>query len=319
MSRWAIVPAILLLLPGVALAQFASFSVVTSIPQVALDNGLKTKVFSDNFCSSATVDVNNTGGGPSAGFKWGTNNAWTNSAGTWGGLPWNTFAATRAVDISFGTCSMRLAGAPSSTNPGWLVSAIQNGATWRGYVFTGDFYASVCLQFDPALGLGTDIYDPGMFSFPLSFLISAATTFAEIDYVDIANLTAPNGQPIYYTAVHDWKTSTTSNINSNSQSTTPNSNAHCYGTLWLTAANHGGTGTVKWYKDNTLMTTVTYTSGAPASPGATPSNPNGTFFDLEGQQQPLILETGGGTTQWPTTFTDVEVWCASTACMTVQN
>src|ERR1700676_5441592 len=70
-----------------------------SIPAIAAANGLNTLAFYDDFNSSSTFDLSNTG---SAGFKWYLKTAWPNAYQPFGGFaPVTTGTPFSASNISF--------------------------------------------------------------------------------------------------------------------------------------------------------------------------------------------------------------------------
>jgi len=92
---------------------------------------------------------------------------------------------------------------------------------------------------------------------------------------------------------------------------------HTYGVLWVTAANNGGTGYVKFYFDNTLYTTVQYSQNGAPNPSTCRNPvsgnvtcPNGTFYNIDSDKLFLLLSPANNNPNGNknATFRNMHVW-----------
>jgi hypothetical protein len=85
---------------------------------------------------------------------------------------------------------------------------------------------------------------------------------------------------------------------------------HKFALLWVPKSKNGGTGLLKWYRDDVQVgRTVSYATGS--SPSASPFNPDDVFSVLESDQFVLMLQSGGNRTgrhPYPLKIKRVNVW-----------
>ena len=162
------------------------------------------------------------------------------------------------------------------------------------------------MQADPTLQNKNTVW-PAAWSCAIEPFIGATDHFCELDYIEMY---PSSGTPGLIIAINDWNM-TAQTVNGGSGYSGPGIAAdalfHTWGALYIAPASNGGTGVVKRYYDNQYLTggDTTFTATGPASPGASPANPNGTFFELSSQHLMLILSGGD---DWPATFGHVAVW-----------
>ena len=202
-------------------------------------------------------------------------------------------------------------------------------ATSTGNVSTfnpGGYYEA-CYGWNPANTLGNSSVSGtiawwmqdqvGLFSQSQTSGYGTAATFLEIDHFE-GLATGTIGVASNAFTLHDWTNTNGGGIgtnNSSSNSSATNSqlgnptftNQHCYGTLWILSSQFGGIGVVRRYFDGIVLPflDVTYSSGAGSSPSATPSNPNGVFFDGESDNFVLMIEGGY---QQPINISKITAW-----------
>lgn len=84
---------------------------------------------------------------------------------------------------------------------------------------------------------------------------------------------------------------------------------HKFALLWVPKSKNGGTGLLKWYRDDVQVgSTVSYSTGS--SPNASPFNPDDVFSILENDQFVLMLQSGGNRAgrAYPLKVRNVNVW-----------
>lgn len=285
-----------------------------TVPAAASARSFTTLAFYDNFSSTSTIDLSDT---LAAGFKWYIHNTFpANANGANSG--WATELSTSAGLLSIGSGYLTISNATPSQHPVGvsLMSCGTKGSApgYVGSVFGGGFYVEVMMSFDPSHSLAGLAAWPVWWTVTSEELTGAVTHFPELDGYEAL----PIGTGTFSSAanVHDWIISngvtSQSNQNTNGQIDAALSGydftkMHRYGRLWVPASKNSGTGLLQTWIDGVHITAndVTYQSGAPATPGATPSNPNGTFFIMESDHLCLILGAG---TNWPANFGSVQVW-----------
>lgn len=254
------------------------------VPAAAQAVGFRTQTFFDDFTSGATIDLGLTG---NPGFNWYLTNAWPNAdqpSGGWtpfAGVSIATAANTDPASISVANSIMTKSTGIRNVNQG-IHTAIANGSTYRGRVFGGGFYCEIKFAMNPCSS-GSDAVGswPIYWFAPISFLTGNATLFTELDGFELFS----GGNTL---AIHDWNTGVnpaTSSVNGNVtwNGGPSDTGFHTYGTLWQTATQGGGTGSVTRYFDGVLQSanTVTWT-------------PGGQFSGMDGDQFHIILDTGQG-------------------------
>lgn len=274
--------------------------VLSSAPAPAAAVGFNTRTFFDDFNSSSTIDLSLTG---NPGFKWYLINAWpqaTKGTAGWTGITTSTNTDPASISVSGGT--MTKSTAIANVNQG-IHTAIANGATYRGQVFKNGFYVQIRMAINP-LSSGVDAAHswPIYWFGPISFLAGNASLFTELDGYELFS-----GSNTL--AVHDWNCGVNPcNQSSNGNlgwSTGPSDTGfHTYGTLWQTATQGGGTGSIKRYFDGVLQSANTVTWA-----------PGGAFSALDADQHHLILDTGQNVNL---IVDSVEVWQSSAADTVIQ-
>lgn len=283
-----------------------------SPPSQATAFGLTTLTFDDDFLSTSTIDLSNTG---SPGFNWYLKQAWPNiptSASPWGA--WASATTTSPSVISLSGSNIVLS-SEATGNDVVLSTACSasNAQGYNGQVFGGQ---SAYYEFSMA----TDITnanvqalarDPIGWGVSIDFLTGASNNFCEMDICEIFATGPGTVLPLF--AIHDWATNsstvTANNYNTNFSNTlgSPNLNTlNKYGCRIIVPADNAGTGLVDFYFNNTHLTanSITFSATGPSS-GATPSNPNGIFNGLATQKMVLILSCG---LNWPASYDYFRVW-----------
>lgn len=255
--------------------------------------GFKTLTFFDDFNSSSTIDLSNTG---APGFNWYLQNAWphaTSQGGGWSGL--FTAPVTTAGDVTVANSILSLAGGGGASNGLMLNSACPNGTGFVGNVFGGGFY----LEAKIATGTQTLLW-----AMPIEFFTGSVNAAVEFDMFE------------YNTGaidmfVHEWNFSGGSVTNDSSDEgfgggpnfpMTVYTDFHTYGWLWVPASKNGGTtGFFQRYVNGVNMGSGwrdSYTTTGLASPGLTPNNSNGSLSEIDAQHQMLMLWCGAGTAKY---------------------
>lgn len=117
-------------------------------------------------------------------------------------------------------------------------------------------------------------------------------------------------------AVHNWNNSGSGwgdNFNNNYDLTAFISvnynNFNSWSTVWRTQAQTGGAGSIKRYFNgsNVSQGDVGYSTGGASTPGASPSNPAGTFSTIETNRMMAIIDAGY---LWPLQVQSLGIWWA---------
>jgi hypothetical protein len=220
-----------------------------------------------------------------------------------------------ASDISVSANGLTLATIPSQNVTGTYSIAIHGpfapGTTFEGNTISGGFYIEVEMQLDPAYcSSGSNANQAFWLDLPQGVAGSAiSTTFNEIDIAERINCTT-------FGTIHQWSANgsgTQSAICSNSSAQggnnntgfSPGSGFNKYGLLIIPSTSGGGTGTIKWYYNDILQVTVTYSSGSVPSPATTCSA--GAYMPVDTQQWAIMFQPG---TNSPSTFRNLHVWKA---------
>jgi hypothetical protein len=278
------------------------------VPDPASAWSFNTLSFHDEFTSTSTIDLTDSLAG---GFNWYIHNQWLNCHQS----NWQVVTKTNTSQFSQSGSILTLNNTDATNYP---IASLFSGATTggTGYVgtaFTGGFYAECSMAFDPSLSMGSYGSWPIFWSIAADFLtgLSGNGPFAELDFFE-AFRGSGTITPLF-SSFHDWLdgTGTTDNANSNNAWTAPGgtdyTQQHVYGTLWVPMAKNSGAGLIKHYFDGTHQAAqdVSYTATGPASPGAGPSNPNGTFSIMDSQSH--FISVGCGPS-WPNHVDYVRVW-----------
>jgi hypothetical protein len=278
-------------------------------PSQAAAFGLTRCAFFDDFTTPSSVDANNTG---APGYNWYAKNTWPNAPGL-AGAQWRAYPPTPAANLSVANSVLTIA---SDWVGGFSMglstaASAQNGAGYIGTAFNGAMYLEATFAFDPALAAGQGQW-PAWWAIPLEFIagtVGLGNPFIELDCFE-ALPGSGSINPIM--SLHEWTTQAGSFTNTQATNNSVNLSGadltqfHKYGTLYIPAASNGGTGLIRRYFDNAhLSNDVTFSPTGPATPGASPTNPNGTFSIVDSQHLTLILGAGQN---WPIHVDSVAVW-----------
>lgn len=247
----------------------------TASPSAAATAAGFTSLTLCNVLNSANaVDTGNT---LAPGFLfYNTVNAITNSAGDYtivgGALTIGTVPSTPA---------------PPSTVP-TSGSTLEPGGT----TISNGFALTVDMKFDPtynAGGTGASNAWPAFWSQYPQDLVSGSgpsTGFVEIDVGEWYNATWEN-------TVHQWLNGLTQTCQNANASTafSPGTGFNTYEVIVKPSQTNSGTGSITWYANGTLLTTVTYSGNGTPSSGSCPAG----AFQLA-DTQPLAIALGAGTT-----------------------
>lgn len=285
-----------------------------TVPSVASARSFTTLAFYDNFSSTSTIDLGDT---LASGFKWYIHNTFPANAGG-ANSGWATEPSTPSNLFWIGSGYLTLSNAVPAQHPvgvGLMTCGTKGSAPgYVGNAFSGGFYAEVMMSFDPAKALAGLAAWPVWWTVTTEELTGAVTHFPELDGYEAL----PSGTGTFNSnvTIHDWII--TNGVTSQSIQNTNGlidaalagydfTKMHRFGRLWVPASKNSGTGLLQTWVDGVHITAndVTYQSGAPATPGASPSNPNGTFFITESDHFCFILGAG---TNWPTNFGSVQIW-----------
>lgn len=232
------------------------------------------------------------------------------SATPYASIPQGT--TVQSVNAAAGTVT--LSGNVTGTQVG---SGDKIGFSANGYVgrtFTPPFLVDVTITSTVAQASLSNTSWPTEFSIAMEYLQGdACQNYIEYDNYEMTPTGA--GTVKYQIGFHQWNTCAASPTQSNDTITpTP---TITYGVpnrftrLWIPIASNGGTnGIIQSYLNGVMIagTEIVYNSGS-ASPA---------FALGETQHFPLILGTGTGLgTQWPATFLNLSVTCASSSCQTL--
>ena len=308
---------LLLLVPSVAQAKPMSggapspvVACTASPPSPASLVGITTLIMCDSFTDNTKVDVNNT---QAAGFDW-----YPASAGTF-------YAITPAANITTDGTGMQILGSGGTfgdNSSGKTMQTLGRSASGPHYVgasVSGSYYAEIDMKFNPVTpvnqqaGNSPAFWDQEYTHYlaQSGYPVTPPSTYVELDIGEYV----PTGVGTGYmnSQFHRWSwnggtpTLTCSNTNTNQPSLTY-SNYNTYAIMVLTAADNGGTGLVKWYINNSLVNSCSYTQSGAVSctGGGTSSCGAGTLYELDTQSTVIML--GAGYPPWGETVRNFHVW-----------
>ncbi|MDD5673681.1 MAG: family 16 glycosylhydrolase [Chitinivibrionales bacterium] len=246
---------------------------VNGIPAAAAAIGYNRLVFSDDFTSLSTIDVNTTG---AAGYNWYTDIPFGGAVVDKS----NYSVDTSVLTIDFG-----------GTTQGWGLDTYSiEGNTGHAFKFG---YFEARMHFNPLLA-DSAAWFPCWWSLSLDHCQGLNNShYAELDFFE-----AYTGgySPYNYSFVgtlHDFNPDNHQNSNNGWRAPfyagLDYNQWHIYGCLWQP-------GSVSWYLDNVLLSTVTYSADGYPNPPAGPSSPIGCFSIADSQSNLLILGSAEG---WP--------------------
>ncbi len=273
-------------------------------PAQATAVGFTNLTFCDTLSTQQSIDINNT---KVAGFKWYIQNYSEHSV----------FAPLSFL-LNDGT-GFWLAGQVGGKST-VLNTAVQVGTSqaYIGQVFSGGFYAEATRKLSPTSTTG----EPSFWFQDIKTLLNYSSPPDRYTEIDVFDWPAGNGPD---TSIFDWapgEEATTGYGNTNnhpSMGSPTYSNYNTYGVLVVPSTQNAGTGYVKWYFNNTLVTTVTYSPTGVPNP-STCTNPytgsvtcpSGTYSNLDTENAMMMFGTdnggAGGAALMEHTVKDVHVW-----------
>ncbi len=259
----------------------AVVSVAGHAPPQACNAGYNSSTFYDDFESISTIDVNTTG---AEGFKW-----YTDMPFSWGWISSSAYTVANSI------LTLNNNGGPA----GWWLSTYSNKAK-RGNSFRYGYFEAR-LRFDPTKGPEAEGF-PAWWGFSVSHSNGSNNAkWGEIDFFEAYTGKFKPYNGMYYGTVHETYGDKKNYPNSNNSTKLPADTKfnewHLYGCLWEP-------GKIRWYFDNRLLTTVTYSATSSPTPNTT--HPVGTFSILDSEYLQLVL--GTAKKNWPLEIDWVKVW-----------
>lgn len=275
-------------------------------------------VYLQTFSSISTIDVNNT---KASGYLLYLQGGWPGAVQT----VWQSFtsgAGSGNVAVAGGVLTLTESGANFAGAQ--LASAVPVGGSFKGSSFAGGAYIEATWQYDPTQCTPAVASWPVFWVMPTRFLVSSGTSdIVEID-IGEGSCSATPGVGNWTSFIHDWTYSPDPNAptaNTPASGTlTPTPTGGVYfttGVGWITSTNSGGTGRLAHYYNNLHASSIdqTYSPSGVPSPVLGPSNPSGALSSLDTDSYVFFLGTGPGALS--STWKNISVWCATTACLTV--
>jgi hypothetical protein len=280
-------------------------------PTAAAAAGLNCETFWDGPFAATTIDVNDTGNvGP---YKWYTHNAfpqWPGGSGTINSpncatCIWNMSVAlpTPPGDYSFSSGNIVISPVNSGNYGGMpiMLSTIRSQpASPTGYVGQTFKYPLYVEFVVPSAGItGGNEPDAIIWMIPTSFLMAGVGNsyhFPEIDICEFA---------YGCSFIHDWAGAGAGTASTDNQSGLP------------TASYSGSStrlgflfqpGSQKYYQNDVLQGTMTWSAGGGVSPAATPNNPAGTFQAGDSMNFGLFMGAGRAADGKSLTVQQIRVW-----------
>lgn len=274
-------------------------------PAVAAALGFTCEVFWDNFLTSNSIDVNNTGD-PNAcpassdnsygnifrhTCNWFTTAAWPGSVDGGAALP--------TTPTPLGDYSIRAGGglvlSPAVNIAGGLINSCAYSSRppgYQGWGPTGGYYIDIARSWTGSTG-GPE--SSSGWTFPVSMYTGTATgktfTFTEVDFYE----------SLYGANIHDWA------VPAFSQHTAQFNGADNNLTQGF-AVIPGSPNTMQYYENDVAFSGATLNFGAgiaPSTPAGPLGQPVGTYSDVLAQINCIIFSAGVGQ---PHTITKVQVW-----------
>jgi hypothetical protein len=301
-------------------ALITATTVSIQVPAPALAHGYTTLAFYDNFATN-TVDINNTG---AKGYNWYIQSGWPRCYQT----AWQSFTSGVSGHLTVANNALTIAsgqmGSSSQPAGAQLASAIPaaNAQNYNGTIFNGAMYIEIRSQFSPGASPGSPNSWPIFFAIPYEFLVvGSVTVFEELDFWEAF----PQGVGAinFQAQTHEWTFSSPTAGTANSTAvgnwtypaTQPTAGLYfTMGFLLQPSTANSGTGVIRKFFNGVEVLDQLYFTASGGSPGATPTNASGIFSLADTEN--FILMLGAGPS-WPNVISSVSVWCASSACKTV--
>jgi hypothetical protein len=279
-------------------------------PAPCVAHGYTSLKFDSEF-SSPNIDLANT---KVSGFQWYLSNHWPNSS-PYTGSNWPTVPTISTSNISVSGGVLTINGDASGFGYG-IATAVWNGSALVGATFGGGFCveykASFVAQTPGSGGVGT------LWGVASEFLTGTASRFGEIDHIECTPISSGDvcSASMY---IHDWNISgstlvdTECSCGNTNQANPPIShsslgNMQDYITLWVPAAQNGGTGLIRRYFNGSELTLTEQNYSATGQPNPAPGNQspaNGQFSEMDAQHFIVII---GADSTIPINVQYVRVW-----------
>jgi hypothetical protein len=286
-------------------------------PAQATSAGLTIPTLCDSFSTNVNVDVNNT---QAAGYDWYP-------------APVNV---TRPItpsgnNLNDGTgIQLTGSGTNGTGSNGQVIQTLGRSANTQKYVgppTVGSFYAEVDMKYDPTTPAGqTGGNSPAFWlasnkksvdsTVEVPAGLPADFPYLELDIFEFfpEGMGSP-GQPRMNGL--EWLYNSGTPVTSCNMTATPSlatlgnptfTNYNTYGMLFLASTDNGGTGSIKWYFNNNLIQSCTYS--AAGTPSCTPTTASscstGAWMEMDTQPHSFIIGTGYPT--WVNTVRNFHVW-----------
>jgi hypothetical protein len=255
---------------------------VPTPPPAALAN-YTNLTFHDEFNSIGSIDVNNT---HAPGYNWYVQ------------LPFRGGVASHdEFDVTNGVLKI-----DADHSSGWVIST-WSGPNGNGHAFRYSYFEAK-LHFDPTKGPVSRSW-PAFWSFPVEHAWgSAQQRWNELDFFEAYTGGFTNYGGGFFGTVHDWtvnsggKPINHQNSNNYTSVSVDWNQWHVVGCLWMP-------GRISWYLDNTLLKTLSYSSGHNGSGMDGSTSTNSLFSIMDSQNNLLVLGSSKG---WPMFVDYVRVW-----------
>lgn len=252
-------------------------------PPQASEAGYNNVVFFDDFFSTGTIDMTDTG---EAQFNWYT------------ARPYG-WANIQASEYKVADSVLTITQANAYAN--WGLATVHPRSKAGFSMKFG--YTEACMRFDPSHAASSD----GWPSFWAKSSMDLTGTYgkrnAELDFFEAWHPEAEPYDDLFCGGIHDWQTDGTNyHMGADGRRTihgTAWGQWHRYGCLWQA-------GQCRWYLDDQVILTQQYSTNNQPEPND-PSNPIGTFAILDTEDPGMALILGNGT-NWPLEVDWVAVW-----------
>jgi hypothetical protein len=240
----------------VGLFQFASKPLIPS-PAQASSAGFNSLILNSNFTDTSAIDLSST---KNPGYQWYMCSSWPSELNAGVSSPardnWNTVTTQSSSFLSIQTAGSDtfLRCTDCSNSYAQTISTARYITSAPGYVGTvfgpGGYFECRMRFFETS--------DYGSFAFwmnPIENLTGNASFFVEADTMESA------GSLLTHSGILNWNFNVSPAQQITGTVLTDNSGTndqlfHKWGVLWLTKAQNGGTGVLKFYQDDVLQSTV---------------------------------------------------------------